>query len=391
MIRQYDVIVVGGGPVGSYIAYQLADKGFEVCVLDEKEEIGKDVLCAGVVSKEAFRRYDLPNEAILSKIDAFTFVSVAGQRLRYTHPGVFAYVISRKVFDRNLSELAQRKGVRVHAKHRVIKIKEASNSYVVMCGSKQYRAYAVVLATGVKYHLHSLIGLGKPPRFLYGSQIELPLLSDSSTIEIHLGQCFAPGSFGWIVPSGNGQSRVGVLVAQKGKVWLSNMLRERLDLPRSYIDHRKLRVKRIAHGVINRSAINRILAVGEAAGQVKTTTGGGISYGLHCAEIALDKLSKALKYGHNNLDEYEMAWRNELVPELETGQRLRSVLNTLDDDTIESLFKFVRKNRILKQLLFTQMDYDFHSDLFLSILKRFQSFPVFSGKTIETNSTNFKN
>ena len=68
MKKLYDVVVVGGGPIGSYTAYQLVDKGFDVCVLDEKERIGKDIICTGIVSKEAFKRYDLPNKSILDLI-----------------------------------------------------------------------------------------------------------------------------------------------------------------------------------------------------------------------------------------------------------------------------------------------------------------------------------
>ncbi|GAH37350.1 unnamed protein product, partial [marine sediment metagenome] len=70
MRKKYDVVVVGAGPIGSYTAYQLADKGFDVCLLDEKENIGENVICAGVIGKDAFKRYDLPGKSILSRIDS---------------------------------------------------------------------------------------------------------------------------------------------------------------------------------------------------------------------------------------------------------------------------------------------------------------------------------
>jgi len=84
----WDVLIVGGGPIGTYTAYQLADKGFDVVVVEKKNQIGEDIVCAGVISKEAFKRYDLPAESILSRIDSFTFISPFGQRLEYIHPDV---------------------------------------------------------------------------------------------------------------------------------------------------------------------------------------------------------------------------------------------------------------------------------------------------------------
>lgn len=372
MKRLYDVIVVGGGPIGSYTAYQLVDKGFDVCILEEKEEIGKDVLCTGIVSKEAFKRYDLPGESILSRIDSFTFVSPSNQKLKYTHPDVFAYIVSREKFDEELSKLAKQCGVEVYLNTRVIEIKESSNSYKLICNGKKYRGKAVVLATGAKYELQSQLGMGKPPGFLYGSQIELPLSIPSSTIEIHLGRNFAPGSFGWIAPLNNGYTRVGVIVRKKGKIWLKRMIKERINFPHMKFYKNGLKIKPIANGAIRHSVMNKILAVGEAAGQVKTSTGGGIFYGLLCSEIAVDSLSKMLKNG-SNLNEYDVTWRSALMPELEIGQQLRKFASSLDDKTINNLFSFAKQNRFWVNLLLPRINFDFHSNLLFFCLRSFQS------------------
>ena len=56
----YDVAVVGAGPIGSYTAYQLADRGFDVLLLEEDAEVGEDVICTDVIGTEAFERFDLP-------------------------------------------------------------------------------------------------------------------------------------------------------------------------------------------------------------------------------------------------------------------------------------------------------------------------------------------
>lgn len=374
MKNQFDVIIVGGGPTGSYTAYQLADKGYNVCILEEKEKIGKDVICTGIVSKEAFQRFDLPTGSIMSKIDSFTFVSPQGQRLEYTHPSVFAYVVSREQFDEGLLRQSLRSGVTVYLNQGVKTIEESSDYYILECArEKRFKARIVVLATGVKYRLHNLLGMGQPSKFLYGSQIELPLSISPSTIQVHIGQHFAPGSFGWIAPLNNGTARIGVIIEKKGAKWLRRMLEKRVDIDLSKFNNGDLKVKPIANSTIKHSVKKRILAVGEAAGQVKTTTGGGILYGLLCSEIAVDRLCKTLKNGNGALDDYDITWRSALSSELDIGHRLRKMAGSLNDEKIEKLFDFVKGNRFWVQLLLPRISFDFHSNFLFYCLKSFQT------------------
>lgn len=372
MRKKYDVVVVGAGPIGSYTAYQLADKGFDVCLLDEKENIGEDVICAGVIGKDAFKRYDLPSKSILSRIDSATFISPSGQRLEYEPQDVFAYVLSRKIFDRGILKLAKKIGADVILKQKVKDIKENSGYYTIVCNKKKYHAKTVVLATGINYELHSKIGMSKPPMFLYGSQIEIPISFSQSNIQIHIGHKFVPGSFGWVIPAGDNSSRIGVIVNRKGRIWLERMLEQRLNFSVKKLNRDELKLKPIAYGPIKKSVKGNILAIGEAAGQVKTTTGGAIFYGLLCSEIAVDKLSKTIKNGCS-LNDYELAWRSALASELDIGKRLRKIALTLDDEKIEKLFTFVKKNRFWVQLLVPRIDFDYHSNLIFFCLKSFGS------------------
>lgn len=371
MRNKYDIVVIGAGPIGSYTAYQLADKGFKVCLIDEKSDVGNDVICAGVISKEAFKRYDLPVDSILSRIDSFTFVSPQGQRLEYTHPDIFAYVVDRKIFDQGLLKLAKKCGVDVYLNHRVNSVKASSNFYTVVTKNKSVQTRVVVIATGVNYELHGMMGLGRPAKYLYGSQIELPVSLSSSAVEIHIGRDFAPGSFGWVIPINNKFSRIGLIVENRGKKWLEWMIEKRLHLAVEGINKKALRLKPIAYGPIEPSVKNRALAVGEAAGQVKTTTGGGVFYGLLCSEIAVDKLIKTLRNG-SDLRDYEVTWRSALISELDIGQRLREIARSLDDKTIDGLFTFVKQHKFWVELLLPRINFDYHSNLIFFCLKSFE-------------------
>jgi geranylgeranyl reductase family protein len=369
MKGRYDVVVIGAGPVGSYTAYQLADKGFKVCLIDEKEKVGDGVLCAGVVSKEAFKRYDLPSDSIVARIDSVSFFSPFGQRLEYEPKDVFAYVVDRDVFDQKLFLQAKRCGVDILLKQRVLDITGASYFYSVKTRTKELSTKAVVIATGIDHQLQSKVGLGNPPYYLYGSQIELPVPSARDKIEIHIGKDFAPGSFGWVIPYQDKTSKIGILLAQKGKTWLKEFIEQRLGEP-AKCETKDIRIKPIAYGTIEKSTSGCILAVGEAAGQVKTTTGGGIFYGLLCSEIAVDKLTRTLRDGYN-LSDYEITWRSALVSELDIGMNLRNIASKLSDQDIENLFSFVKQNKFWVELLVPRINFDYHSNFIFYCLKSF--------------------
>ena len=372
MKRLYDVAVVGAGPIGSYTAYQLADMGFDTIMIDAKKDIGSNVICAGVISKEAFRRYELPTESILSRIDTAAFVSPSGKQLAYQPKEVFCYVVDRQKFDHGLYKQATSVGCDAMLGKRVTSVKEAKDHYCVYCGKKRVKARVVVIATGVNYDLHSALGLSKPPRFIYGSQIELPMVFTKNDIQIHLGQQIAPNSFGWVIPAGDHATRIGVLTERRGKTPLKRLLEKRLNISVNKLNEDELLLKPIAYGGAKRTVNGKIIAVGEAAGQVKTTTGGGIFYGLLCSEIAVTKLSQTLKNG-KDLADYDITWHSALASELDIGLHLRKIASTLADKDIENLFDFVKKHRFWVDLLVPRINFDYHSSFIYFCLKSFGS------------------
>lgn len=370
-MTKYDIVVVGAGPIGSYTAYLLADKGFDVCLLDEKTEIGKDVICAGVIGKEAFKHFDLPTKSILSRIDSATFFSPTKKKLEYIPEEVFAYIVDREKFDRGILKSAQRVGVDLHLKQRVTTIeKKSSMYYTVVTSKRKYKTRIIVLATGINYVLNKKVGLGKPPQFLYGSQIELPISFSKSNVEIHIGTGFAPGSFGWVIPAGANTSRIGILLNRKTKPWLKKMLEHRLNISVAKLRDEELKTKPIAFGPVKRSVKDNILAVGEAAGQMKTTTGGGIFFGLICSEIAAEKITDTLRDGAS-LSDYETTWRSILASEIDIGILMRQIATKLRDADLENLFRFVKKNRFWVNSLMPRINFDYHSNVIYFCIKSF--------------------
>jgi digeranylgeranylglycerophospholipid reductase len=372
-VNKYDVVIVGAGPVGSYTAYLLADKGFDVCLIDEKKQIGENVICAGVIGKQAFKRFDLPGKSILSRLSSATFISPSKIKLEYDPKEVIAYVVDRKKFDKGILKAAEHAGVDVHLKQRVNAIKKNKSWFhTVITNKRKYRGRIIILATGIDYKLNRAVGLGKPVRFFSGSQIELPISFEKSNIQIHISKKFAPGSFGWVIPAGANTSRIGLLLTRKSKPWLKKMLEQRLNISVDKLKQEELKTKPIAFGPIKHSVKDNILAVGEAAGQLKTTTGGGIFFGLLCSEICTEKITNTLRNGAN-LNDYETTWRSVLASEFDIGILLRNIAAKLNDDDIENLFKFVKKNRFWVNLVIPRINFDYHSDVIYFCIKSFSA------------------
>ncbi len=114
-----------------------------------------------------------------------------------------------------------------------------------------------------------------------------------------------------------------------------------------------------------KSYSNRLIVVGTAAGQVKPTTGGGIYYGLLCADIAATNLHQALESNNlsaRNLASYEKDWKRKLGQELRTGYWARKFYERLSDTQVDRIFDIIRLNDITEALLKEDdLSFDWHS------------------------------
>jgi digeranylgeranylglycerophospholipid reductase len=377
-MKTYDVAVVGGGPVGSYTAYRMADLGFAVALFEKDTTIGSNIICTGIVGAEAFKKHDLPMESVLYKMNCATFFSPSGEALDYTASDPFAYVIDRSLFDRGVFQKAVDKGVVVHVGRRVTGVSVGRDFCSIRAGApgaaEEMMARVVVLATGVTYGLHKSLGLGVPPAFLSALQT-VAAMPGLEKPEIYIND-LPHGSFAWVVPIGGGQARVGALTRNQDIRDLTEFVKARVAAAGNQagpvIAH-----KPIAHGLIKKTAANRVIAVGEAAGQIKTTTGGGIFYGLMCSDIAVDILSQAFGRGDLSaagLHAYEEAWRSKIAKEIVTGCKVRNLLENLDPTHIDAIFRLIRRNMGLRRLVRREVNFDYHADLLLLGIKLVKPF-----------------
>ena len=349
-----DVVVIGGGPAGSTVAKRLAEQGRDVVMLEEHAEIGQPVHCTGLLGTEAFDEFDLPRSLILAEAGVARFWGATGQSVPLRSDRVNATVIDRAALDRHLAARAVTAGVDLRCDVRVDQVTVTADRVVVSGRglAQPIHARAVVLACGASYRFHRSLGLGLPEVFLQSAQVESPFPAHPE-IEVQFGREVAPSGFAWMVPFRRGDeafARIGLMSetrsAERFAAFIASIGR------RAGIDPVTIpapRRKMLPLGPVQRSYGDRVLAVGDAAGLVKPTTGGGIYYGMLSGVFAAEALGEALvkdRLDARALRCYEGRWRRRLGQEIRVGLAFRSIAARLSDESIDELIDLARGEAI---------------------------------------------
>ena len=370
-----DVVVIGAGPVGALTARLLAERGHDVVMLEEHATVGTPVHCTGLLGLEAFAEFDLPRDTILGFAESARFWGAAGQSVAVRSDRIRATVIDRAAFDTALAGRAEVAGVTVRRGWRAEAITVGPNGVVVRSAAHEepVEARACVLACGANYRFHRQLGLGVPTVFLQSAQLETPF-PRAEGVEVRFGRSVAPAGFAWLVPlerRGVPHARIGLMSETRSRerfgAFLAALCR-RVGLDAGTVPAPRL--KMLPLGPIRQTYAERVLAVGDAAGLVKPTTGGGIYYGLLSAALAADVLDEALRQDRlsdAHLRRYETGWRRRLGSEIRVGLAFRRIAARLSDESIDSLIELARVNGIVP-LLQQTASFNWHSRAAIALL-----------------------
>lgn len=370
-----DIAIIGGGPGGLSAARSLAAGGWAVTVFEEHDEIGSPVHCTGVLAEDVIGSMDLPANVVLNPLSTVRFVAPAGHCFDYTTATTEAVVIDRAAFDADLARKAEAAGAVIRRGQRAATVEQSQAGVVVTLASGEtVQARAVVLACGANYAFQKRLGLGMPSTFLTSAQLEVAA-ERPGDVEIHFGSEIAPQGFAWAVPvrrpSGT-FARIGLMADGDATVYFSRMLervRDRwgLAVPETVAPRRRM----LPLGSVRRSYADRVVAVGDAAGLVKPTTGGGIYYSVVSGEIAADVLGTQLAcddLSAGALKEYERRWRGRFQSEFSAQLALRFVAQKMRDADIDALFTLATTDGILPLVRQTAR-FNQHRDFILALLK----------------------
>lgn len=349
-----DVAIVGGGPAGLHTGALLARAGFAVTVFEEHPAVGQPAHCTGVLADDAFNEFALPRSCALNVLSTARFVSPSGTQLAYTTPRTEAVVIDRPALDRAMAEEAMNAGVRIRVGQRVRQLDpQPGHMRLTLDGGEIVESRAAVLACGASYSLQRRLGMGLPAVALNSAQVEAPA-GRTGDVELHFGNEIAPGGFAWTVPVSRPTGlfvRIGLMSEGDAVAFFDRFLSRvarSWGVPAEAVTAPRRRYLPLA--ALNRTFAERLLVVGDAAGMVKPTTGGGIYYSLVSARLAAETLVPALtddRLDAGTLGQYQRRWRERFTPEFRAQLALRMLAQRLTDAEIDSFFDLARTNGIM--------------------------------------------
>ncbi|HEX7103377.1 MAG TPA: NAD(P)/FAD-dependent oxidoreductase [Nitrolancea sp.] len=343
-MEQYDVVVVGGGPSGAAVARDIAAAGYRVAILERDRDIGQPVQCSGLVTERTLAAAGISPEIAHNQLVGAAIHAPSGARYDIGGDRVHAYVLDRTRFDLGMMIQALDLDVDVHSRARLVDIARDRDglhlSVETNDTSHEFLTQLVIGADGPRSIVAQFLELPPPIEVLRarGADVRLPAKLATDQVLIFTGERYAAGFFAWLIPLGGDRFRLGWGTSRPGNGQTPRNLTD--DYPGIF---RGMEILSQTGGLIPlgpRPVTSGAggMVVGDAAGQAKATSGGGLFTALtcarHCAQTALDAL-RAGDFSAEKLSSYDHNWRADIGVELDHATALRSAYRELSDADLD--------------------------------------------------------
>ncbi|MAH41427.1 MAG: hypothetical protein CMO41_04175 [Verrucomicrobiales bacterium] len=339
--HDYDVIIVGAGPVGGRAATLLSQEGLKVLMLEEHKEIGRPFQCAGLVTPSAMDAVG-GHDTVLQEVDGALIHGPSGTLVPVGTEGQLrTYVVCRKRFDQFVVQQGMEAGASLWLDSVPVSAQTDQEGVEVVVRKsgeeRNLRCKLLIGADGAHSWTRRTFKMGRPKELMIGFQTEVVGYEGRDRwLEMYSGSSIAPGFFAWVIPSGFGTHRIGL--------WSTADRLDGRSIESCYqdlMDHplwkdRFAGTSEIARycgpvpsGMVKKTVKNRVMLLGDAAGMAKPTTGGGLGPGFHQIQCVLSPLVEAIRA--NQLDEAKLKaitkqpW-NAMKKEQDRARTLRNLL-----------------------------------------------------------------
>ncbi len=352
MIRFFDSIVVGAGPIGGYLSKKLNDYGHSVLLLEEHDEIGRPFQCAGLVNPAAMETIGLES-SILTSIWGANIHSPNGKRVSIGDPNMpRTFSVCRKIFDEAVVMQSIATGTEIMLSTKPVSA-SIENEYVEVNidgpnGSETVRCKLLCGADGAHSWVRRKFRMGNPTETMIGFQIEVTGYSgDDGMLDMYTGASIAPGFFSWAIPTGE-TTRLGtwtkasLMGGTSSEEFMSRLMEDK-NLNSRFTDCSEVArfCGPVPSGIVRRPMRERVALFGDAAGICKPTTGGGIGPGFKQVDMLVPLLSNAIS--ENDLSEVRMKALSSKLKQMKRDQRKKralrdAFLTEMNDSELEDIF-----------------------------------------------------
>lgn len=383
--NHYNVAIIGAGPIGGYIASTLPKQIESVALIEQHTHIGKPVNCAGLITPRVFENFSIPKKGIIqNEIKGAHIHSPSGETLTIGGDKIHALSINRTAFDSYFVSTAVSKERSLFLKEKALSIQTEKNKVELLTSTKKkITCDCLIGADGPFSKVRDVCGFPQPKEYLrgIGAVVEGTSL-DPHYVEIFVGRRIAPGFFAWMIPINKQgtQARIGLCIPknipQSPQYYYDNLFKE---FPTAaYL--KKVQVIEKMGGIIplgplSQTVKEQILLVGDAAAQVKPTSGGGIYPGLLSARHCVESVNAAFSpssFSPERLTLYHQAWREDIGKELSLGMHFRRIYMRLTDKDFDKYIQKFNHSSITKMIT-EKGDIDYPSLLLKPLLKKIPS------------------
>jgi geranylgeranyl reductase family protein len=325
-----EINIIGAGPIGSYTAYLLSKKGYQVNLFEEHQQIGKPIQCTGLLTQSINKFIKLKKQFLLNIIKHIELVSPSNKRAIINKKEL---VIDRTTFDQYLINLAQNNGSQLYLNHKFIGKKDNFLIFKNKGKTIKIKKSITIGADGPLSPTAKAFKFPNQNQFYYGFQAIIRGNFDPTTYQVNFSQKIAPGFFSWIVPEDTQTARIGLATTQKNSFYFNQLIKR---YKKKIISLQGGLIPVYNHNI--KTQHQNTYLIGDAATQVKATTGGGIIPGLESAH----QLVKAITQNQN----YTKLWKRKIGQNLKKHLIIRNALNKFSDQDYDYLIKTISQKKI---------------------------------------------